>query len=533
MLQKIVGPTISACLDSLWWIPATVLVAVACFACTCTPVLLDARPIDLPIAYREKARDPFADTARLPLRDPTNFAEFGPWSHGAKLTPRIVPSILLAAATRAGLHPYMPATIGGLLLLGSLIVATARVTGDKIVGSSVGLAAAGLYASATSFAVPFEPKPFDGVALGAVGLTVLAAARGWPLAVAATLCVACFCDERAAVSAIGIACLVAFTDTPLADRRRCLAALAVGIAAYAVVRAGLGAWLGWSRSDTSLLALGVVRTTLPLAGKAVWVAFEAMVVPIALLAWVLGRRRQWGLLALWSTGIAVSLASCLAVLDTSRAAAFLVFFLPAACAGLTRAGLDPRVVRLTVAASALGCLLLPTLDVIAGVHTIPVRSWLQRDPRRDAVALINRGDRLCEEGKLVEAEETLEQAMHLDPFNTKALERLGIVYAAGGRHEQALESFLKASRLAPNDPEPHYNRGILLAKVGRIDEAIAAFDDALSRDNTFRQAYFNRGVLQLRRGAERSARDDFRRCVDLGGNLPAQLQPLLADPTPP
>jgi hypothetical protein len=72
------------------------------------------------------------------------------------------------------------------------------------------------------------------------------------------------------------------------------------------------------------------------------------------------------------------------------------------------------VVRLTVAASALGCLLLPTLDVIAGVHTIPVRSWLQRDPRRDAVALIHRGDRLCEEGKLVEAEETLKQAMHLD-----------------------------------------------------------------------------------------------------------------------
>jgi hypothetical protein len=127
----------------------------------------------------------------------------------------------------------------------------------------------------------------------------------------------------------------------------------VGIAAYAVVRAGLGAWLGWSRPDTSLLALGVVRTTLPLAGKAIWVAFEAMVVPIALLAWVLGRRRQWGLLALWSMGIAVSLASCLAVLDTSRAAAFLIVFLPAACAGLAQYGLDPRVVRLTVARSPL------------------------------------------------------------------------------------------------------------------------------------------------------------------------------------
>jgi Flp pilus assembly protein TadD len=95
-----------------------------------------------------------------------------------------------------------------------------------------------------------------------------------------------------------------------------------------------------------------------------------------------------------------------------------------------------------------------------------------------------------------------------------------------------MEVYLKAGRLAPNDPEPHYNRGILLANIGRIDEAIAAFDDALSRDNTFRQAYFNRGVLQLRRGAERPAREDFRRFVDLGGDLPAQLRTLLADPTP-
>ena len=90
---------------------------------------------------------------------------------------------------------------------------------------------------------------------------------------------------------------------------------------------------------------------------------------------------------------------------------------------------------------------------------------------------------------------------------------------------------MKASRLDPDDPEPHYNRGTLLAELGRIDEAITALDAALARDETFREAYFNRGVLQLRRGAERPAREDFRRFVDLGGELPEQLRPLLASPT--
>jgi tetratricopeptide (TPR) repeat protein len=157
-------------------------------------------------------------------------------------------------------------------------------------------------------------------------------------------------------------------------------------------------------------------------------------------------------------------------------------------------------------------------------------SWMERDSRGDAVALIRVGDRLCDEGKLVEAEETLEQARRLDPFNGKAWARLGFVYAARGRHEKALESYMKASRLDPDDPEPHYNRGTLLAELGRIDEAITALDGALARNETFREAYFNRGVLQLRRGAERPAREDFRRFVDLGGELPEQLRPLLAVP---
>ena len=151
-------------------------------------------------------------------------------------------------------------------------------------------------------------------------------------------------------------------------------------------------------------------------------------------------------------------------------------------------------------------------------------SWMQRDSRGDAVALVNRGDALADEGKLIEAETVLEDARRLDPYNAKAWARLGLVYAARQRNDKAIHAYEKAARLAPSDAEPLYNLGLLLATLGRPDEAIAAFGTAIERDPKFADAWFNRGVLRLRRGAVREAREDFDRYVELGGVLPEPLR---------
>ena len=157
-------------------------------------------------------------------------------------------------------------------------------------------------------------------------------------------------------------------------------------------------------------------------------------------------------------------------------------------------------------------------------------SWMQRDARGDAVALVTRGDALADEGKLVEAEELLENARRLDPYNAKAWARLGLVYAARERHDKAVHAYEKAARLAPSDAEPLYNLGLLLATLGRTDEAVTAFGTAIDRNPKFADAWFNRGVLRLRRGAAREARADFERYVDLGGTLPESLRPLVRSP---
>lgn len=364
------------CRDQCWWIPATILAVAAAAAFTCTPVVVTGRPVDLPAAYRAKAKNPWADTARLPLTDPLNFAEFGPWSHGAKLTPRIVPAILLAAVERLGWHPYLPATVGGFALLACMIGATARATGDRFVGVCAGCAVAGLYASAACFAIPFQPKPFDGVALGMVGLASLAAVSGPPAALAAAIALGCLSDERAIVSALACGWLAAFTAQSPADLRRRLAAIMAGALLFGAVRMGLGWACGWSRPDASLLDAGIFQHTIPVAGRAAWTALEAAWAPVGLLAWLAARQGRWRLALAWLITLAVSLASCLIVLDTSRAAAFLVAFVPAAWAGLAASGLEPRVMRPLALAMAVGCLAFPTSDIIAGVHALPVATFL-------------------------------------------------------------------------------------------------------------------------------------------------------------
>jgi tetratricopeptide (TPR) repeat protein len=154
-------------------------------------------------------------------------------------------------------------------------------------------------------------------------------------------------------------------------------------------------------------------------------------------------------------------------------------------------------------------------------------SWMERDSGGDAAALVRRGDQLFDQGSLVEAQETLLQATRLDPASATAWDRLGLVYAARSRHDEALAAHDKASRLAPQDPKPLYHRGNALAALDRSEEAIAAYAAAIARDADFAPAYFNRGVLSLRLGNVAAAIADIRTAQRLGSDVPLELQRLL------
>jgi len=160
------------------------------------------------------------------------------------------------------------------------------------------------------------------------------------------------------------------------------------------------------------------------------------------------------------------------------------------------------------------------------VERLP-RSWMESDAGGSAAELIRRGDRLFDEGRVVEALETLEQATRLNPMNAKAWGHLAIVYGARRDDSKALAAFEKAIRLDEQDPEPCYNRGNFMATLQRPIEAIADYDRAIARDPAFARAYFNRGVLNLRAGRGPAAEADIREFHRLGGIVPDELRPLV------
>jgi tetratricopeptide (TPR) repeat protein len=81
-----------------------------------------------------------------------------------------------------------------------------------------------------------------------------------------------------------------------------------------------------------------------------------------------------------------------------------------------------------------------------------VEGWLAREPKlAEAYALD--GWRLRQDGQLEEAEGRLQQALHLDPHNVRALVELGRLFEHTEFPERALVLYEWALRVSPKDEE--------------------------------------------------------------------------------
>lgn len=342
-----------------WWLGCLVIAVVAAAVFTSVPSLLVDEKVVLPPAYELKAQHPLADTSQLTVP-----AHAGERSHGAKLTPRLVGSLFLHWASALSLHPYVPATIFGVLFLLSGILIGYQVTGDRLAGFFVGLAFAGLYAAAASFTVIGAAKPFDGVAIGLAALTMISVRRPWLLATFAFLSM--WTDERAVISLALIACLV--IAWPAIDARaawtRCVV-LAASVIAYFLSRLLLAQALGWSSPDLSYV--GIPPKALLFAPVAVWSCFEGSLVTIAITARVLVGRRDRTALWLLLGAVALAVLPCLLVLDLSRTSCFAFPVIPMAYALLKKHGSTTSELRALAGLAAVISLLAPNFEIITGI----------------------------------------------------------------------------------------------------------------------------------------------------------------------
>ena len=317
-----------------WICKVWLLSLFAALSFSCVPaVFLDglawnqAYPL-LPPAYELKAAQPLADTAELTIP-----ADPGARSHGAKLTPRVLSAGCLFLAKQLNLHPYFPASLGGCLFLLSGIIVGYRITGDRNIALGTSLILAGLYVSNACFSMNFEPKPFDGIAIGVVALTLMLIDR--PILFTGCAFLACWTDERAIMSLvlIGMTALLLVNMDRNTRQNRCWMLIGA-ILSYVISRKLLEAIANWSPADFSMLGENLLTSTTysQLAG---WSCFEGGWILLAMAIWTSWQRRS----PLVSLSILITVlgcvGSCLIVLDVSRASCFAFPLIFAALASLT------------------------------------------------------------------------------------------------------------------------------------------------------------------------------------------------------
>lgn len=128
----------------------------------------------------------------------------------------------------------------------------------------------------------------------------------------------------------------------------------------------------------------------------------------------------------------------------------------------------------------------------------------------DAGLRLHRGRILFQVGQYAEAASAFEEALRLDPYYTDAHNRLGAAYAELGRTPEAEAEYRKALE-DPAYPTPeltYLNLGLLYAAGGRDDEAIDAFRNSVELNPRYFQAHYElASILDSTGKLEEAARE--------------------------
>lgn len=344
-----------------YWIVKSLALAFFCgLVFSYAPSVVVDRNVELPPAYALKAERPFADTSQLNV--PTHEGER---LHGAKLTPRITGSTMLWISNKASFHPYLPATLFGFIFLASGIVVACQITGDRVSGCLMGLLFAGLYASSACFSVNWMPKPFDGVAIGLIGLSAAFRERPWYLFTSSFL--ACWTDERAIQGIILL--IVLFYIWPCEEKQKHHSPfifMGGAIAAYLATRLIVSMVLGWNTPDMNLMSPSF-KLAVSFAQLATWTAFEGGWLIIGAAIMMIVQSKAYMRLGVLVCAILAAIACSLIVLDTSRVGAFSFPLILVALAYLQRERMPSSQIRQILAFGAVITLMSPNYEIIIGV----------------------------------------------------------------------------------------------------------------------------------------------------------------------
>jgi tetratricopeptide (TPR) repeat protein len=133
----------------------------------------------------------------------------------------------------------------------------------------------------------------------------------------------------------------------------------------------------------------------------------------------------------------------------------------------------------------------------------------------EAWELLNKGVSLDTLGHHREAIQCYDEALHLNPQDSKVYNNRGTAYRALGQHEQALKDYDKAIELNPWYPHAYNNRGLVYRALGQHEQAVKDFDMVIQLHPWYPYAYNNRGLVYRALGQHEQAIQDFDMSIRL------------------
>jgi arylsulfatase A-like enzyme/tetratricopeptide (TPR) repeat protein len=119
-----------------------------------------------------------------------------------------------------------------------------------------------------------------------------------------------------------------------------------------------------------------------------------------------------------------------------------------------------------------------------------------------------------------EAKALLEEALALEPENTRALALMGPLYGRAGDLAAAAKTLEKAVALGETSPEIRRNLALVYSQQGRLPKAIAELQKASEEAPSDASIWFALGNAQLRSGNGRHAVPAFEKALELKSDWP-------------
>ena len=118
-----------------------------------------------------------------------------------------------------------------------------------------------------------------------------------------------------------------------------------------------------------------------------------------------------------------------------------------------------------------------------------------------------------ETGKLEDAINAYEKAIHINPNYAYAYNNLGLVLKDQGKLNKAILAIKKAKSLNPDYVDAYNNLGVILTEQCKFDEAIKILEKAISLQPNYAEAYNNLGAVHRDQGKLHEAMEYFRRAI--------------------